>query len=126
MFQNDKISYKTWNPTSYSNVTGMYSVSQNKVPPNVWFFFSGKSGTVIPKYTGYSKAWFNNRLLEEFRIFQIGSGNTSILLQYHNFAFVQGSVDLVIKEQIFKISNNGMFLTYWLIVMTMNVQESIF
>ncbi len=80
----------------------LYSVSQNKVPSNVWFFF-WKLAKSYQTLIGYSKAWFIS-LQGNFEFLKFGSGNqaTSIWLKYPNFAFVQGSVDLVIKVQISK------------------------
>ena len=78
----------------------MYSVSQNKVPPNVCVF-SGKSGKVIPKYYKHGSLVASKGILN-FSIRFRQSISTSILLKYPNFAFVQGFVDLVIKVQISK------------------------
>ncbi len=66
-------------------------MSQNKVPD----FFSGKSGKVIPRYNEfYSKTRFIGfqRNFEFFNSVQA----INIYAKYPNFAFVQGSVDLVI------------------------------
>ena len=67
-----------------------YSVSQNKIPPNV-LFFSGKSEKSIPKYYRLLNSMVHWPA-KEFWIFQFDLDQainiyTSILLEYSNFAY---------------------------------------
>ena len=78
-----------------------YSVSQNKVPQMSDFVLENlaKSYQTI---ISYLNAWFIGlqRNFEIFNSVYLGYQATSILLKDLNFAFVQGSVDLVSKVQI--------------------------
>ncbi len=67
-------------------------------------FFLGNLAKSYQNIISYSKAWFISfqRNFEFFNSVQAINIYASILLKYPNFAFVQGSVDLVIKVQISK------------------------
>ncbi len=87
----------------------VYSVNQNKVHPNVLLFY--KILKVIQKHGSLASRGILN-LSIRFR----QSISTSILLKCPNFAFVQGSADLVIKVQISKLWKRWNLIVFALVI----------